>query len=404
METNNIFIIEPEKLKIIKVSKLSEDKLSIITELKSINSIIYPKILFNNISSDKLNKIKNDISTTFGEENNNIIINENKNSNTNSNKTVLENKDNTSEKCYYQIFIYSTDNFNLLYHLKESELFEIKDYYSKIRDIALLNNQKELIIAKPLKLYIFTLINNNFIHSYTIDNPIHDTFNTKQSFKKIIIYNNNNFFVTNEILECSENPICLFRRNKNSAFDFLYSIYYGNEPEGYDVLILNKNKFIFQLNETYENNIGYFMIYSYNKDNDYYYDIYGSFDDNKEKGENFNLRKYDKNIIKIKGDELYVFDDDKVILKNDSEFSEFYIIDVNVEKIINHIIIKYRINRLLNYQGNFYGINEEGDIFFINMKIGKIKVKIKNMDDIDYLIDDILFFKNNKCIILYDKS
>ena len=145
------------------------------------------------------------------------------------------------------------------------------------------------------------------------------------------------------------------------------------------------------------------MIYSYNKDNDYY-DIYDSFDDNKEKGENFNLRKYDKNIIKIKGDELYVFDDDKVILKNDSEFSEFYIIDVNVEKIINHIIIKYRINRLLNYQGNFYGINEEGDIFFINMKIGKIKVKIKNMDDIDYLIDDILFFKNNKCIILYDKS
>ena len=47
---------------------------------------------------------------------------------------------------YYQIFIYSIENLSLLYHLKD--LFEIKDYFSSINDIALLNNQKELIIVR----------------------------------------------------------------------------------------------------------------------------------------------------------------------------------------------------------------------------------------------------------------
>lgn len=73
-------------------------------------------------------------------------------------------------------------------------------------------------------------------------------------------------------------------------------------------MVLSKNKFIFQLNEAYEENRGYFMIYdffpNYGKEDDYeveYYedeDDYNYFLDKTKSYWDCNINKYRKKYLK----------------------------------------------------------------------------------------------------------
>lgn len=397
------FIIKNEKIIITRIIKLSENKLSIVAETKNKELNEESNIIFNKNTNIELEKFKNQISELF--ENN--TIKENINSHiTNNNIIQIEKfKKNDDENKYYQIFIYSINNFTLLYHI--NDIFD-REYIFMINDIVLINEQKELIIAESQKLYIFNLKDNNFILNYKINNPITDIFNVKQSFTKIIIYDDNNFFITNRVLEVSENPICLYRRNKEGHFKYLYSIYYGNEPEGLDVLILSNNKFIFQLNESYEYDRGYFMIYDFtpcydDEDQDDNYcdknDEYNYFINKENYYMSNDINKFRKKIIEIKGNDLYKFND-KVILRN---YSEFYVIDIEIEQIISHFIFSYEIEKLIEYKNNFYCIIK-GDIYFMNMKIGKIPINDTSHSNNDYYsVVEILFF-DNKFVIFSNKN
>ena len=399
MEKNN-FIIKNEKIIITRIIKLSENKLSIIAETKNKELNEDNNIIFNKNTNIELNNYKNQLTELF-EKN---TIKDNINSHiTHYNIIQIEKlKKNNDENKYYHIFIYSINNFALLYHI--NDIFD-RDYIFVINDIVLINEQKELIIAESQKLYFFNLKDNNFILDYKINNPITDIFNVKQSFTKIIIYDDNNFFITNRVFEVSENPICLYRRNKEGHFKFLYSIYYGNEPEGLDVLILSKNKFIFQLNETYENDKGYFLIYDFNlyynenQDDNYYNKDgkYNCFIDDDNYYMSNDIDKFRKKIIELNGNELYKFND-KVILRN---YSEFYVIDIEMEKIISHFIFSYEIEKLIEYKHNFYCIIK-GDIYFMNMKIGTIIINDNNQNN-NYSVFDILFFKD-KFIVFSNKN
>ena len=145
------------------------------------------------------------------------------------------------------------------------------------------------------------------------------------------------------------------------------------------------------------------MIYdffpNYGKEDDYeveYYedeDDYNYFLDKTKSYCDCNINKYRKKIFEIRGNELLKFND-KVIVRNESEF---YIVDMETEKIISHLIFnKYSFERLIQYNNKTYCIID-GNIHFMDMKIGKINY---NKQDIEYSIEDVLFFKENIIFLL----
>lgn len=77
---------------------------------------------------------------------------------------IKTNNSNNNQYQKFQINIYSINNFTLLYF--------IKNIFFDIKDIALINKEKELIVMEAEKIYILNLINNNFIITYIINNPI----------------------------------------------------------------------------------------------------------------------------------------------------------------------------------------------------------------------------------------
>ena len=157
MEKNKKSSLAINKILITKVIKLSEDKFSIIIKQNYENSQKEKEnIIFQNKNViNELNKF-------------NLLFSSNhihkSNIQFNITSIIKTNNSNNNQYQKFQINIYSINSFTLLYF--------IKNIFFDIKDIALINKEKELIVMEAEKIYILNLINNNFIITYIINNPI----------------------------------------------------------------------------------------------------------------------------------------------------------------------------------------------------------------------------------------
>ena len=276
---------------------------------------------------------------------------------------------------YYRIYIYSLENLNIIH--------DIIVLYP-VNDIALLNNDKELVILNKRQILICHLNNNNkFELNYYIYDPLF------YHLSKIIPYNNTSFFVTNFY----DNNHLFFYNKKNENFELEFFILSKEYIETANILIVNENTIILLL--SCYNKDGYLFFFDYNIDKlkEYIY--------KEEKSINLDLLKKDKNfqyiILNILGGHLYKFENKVIALNN----SELYIIDINIKNVISHFIFP-DIEKIFFLKDNFY-CKKNGTILHLDVKKGRINNKSEN--GIKYknelYISDIIFFEGDKYVVLY---
>ena len=226
---------------------------------------------------------------------------------------------------YYRIYIYSLENLKIIHDII---------LIHPVNDIALLNNDKELVILNKRQILICHLNNNN---NFELDYNIYDPLFYHLS--KIIPYNQTSFFVTN----CYDKKHLFFYNKKNETFELEFFIASKRFIDTTEILIVNENKFIIQL--SFYSEEGYFIILDNNINELKKYIC--------KEDKRFDLFENDKNfqyiIPNILGDHLYKFETKIIVLNK----SELYIVDINIKNIISHFIFN-DIEKIFFLKDNFY--------------------------------------------------